>query len=42
MHFSTDSFLFLRDIIGQDIFSFDMDDPNPQARRVVQSNVTGE
>lgn len=26
----------------QDIFSFDMDDPNPRARQLVQSNVTGK
>ncbi len=31
-----------RDLGPQDIFSFDMDDPNPTARRLVQSNVTGK
>lgn len=30
-----------RDIQIQDIFSFDMNDPNPTARKLVQSNVTG-
>ncbi|CAF4738296.1 unnamed protein product, partial [Rotaria sp. Silwood2] len=29
------------DLRLQDIFSFDMNDPNPHARQLVQSNVTG-
>jgi len=34
-------FLYCSDMGVQDIFSFDMDDPNPHARQLVQSNVTG-
>jgi hypothetical protein len=33
--------LFLRDLGVQDIFSFNMDNPNPNARQLEQSNVTG-
>lgn len=33
---------FLSDLRAQDIFSFNMDDSNPQSRLLVQSNVTGK
>ncbi|CAF0957368.1 unnamed protein product [Adineta ricciae] len=36
-----DKQIFYTDIQIQDIFSFNMDDPNPTARKLVQSNVTG-
>ncbi|CAF0886571.1 unnamed protein product [Adineta steineri] len=36
-----DKKIFYTDLGPQDIFSFDMDDPNPHARQLVQSNVTG-
>ncbi|CAF3898744.1 unnamed protein product [Rotaria sp. Silwood2] len=36
-----DKKIFYTDLRLQDIFSFDMNDPNPHARQLVQSNVTG-
>ncbi|CAF1581398.1 unnamed protein product, partial [Rotaria sordida] len=33
--------IFYTDYVLQDIFSFDMDDPNPNARQLIQTNVTG-
>ncbi|CAM4944086.1 unnamed protein product [Rotaria socialis] len=36
-----DKKIFYTDLRAQDVFSFDMDDTNPQSRVLVQSNVTG-